>query len=107
MSNPLHFQSPIQLTDVELIGDNEWGYGPVQRWFVHQDLRGRPEDFRCAECEEVGCRGQCSIDFEAASVETSQQHPNLPPDNSFFIAARRKELRRLRKSRRGDPEGNA
>jgi hypothetical protein len=38
---------------------NEHGYGGVARWFVPEDLRGRPEDFTCEYCESVGCRGTC------------------------------------------------
>lgn len=37
----------------------EHGYGGVARWFVPEDLRGKPEDFTCEHCESVGCRGTC------------------------------------------------
>jgi hypothetical protein len=42
----------------------EHGYGGVDRWFVGEDLRGKPEDFRCAKCEEIGCVGECEEWFE-------------------------------------------
>ena len=38
----------------------EHGYGGVARWFVEDALRGKPEDFTCEECGEVGCCcGEC------------------------------------------------
>lgn len=37
----------------------EHGYGGVDTWHVGESLRGKPEDFRCAECREIGCRGDC------------------------------------------------
>ena len=33
----------------------ERGYGGIQRWFVEESLRGKPEDFMCEECGSVGC----------------------------------------------------
>jgi len=35
----------------------EHGYGGIERWFVVEELRGRPEDFQCAECGEIACSG--------------------------------------------------
>lgn len=40
----------------------EHGYGGISRWFVEESLRGKPEDFRCEDCQEVGCSGDCSYD---------------------------------------------
>ncbi len=37
--------------------DPESGYGGVDRWFVGEELRGKPDDFRCEMCERVGCDG--------------------------------------------------
>lgn len=37
----------------------EHGYGGVDRWFVDESLRGRPEDFTCESCQGVGCPGDC------------------------------------------------
>lgn len=43
----------------------EHGYGGIARWFVPDKLRGRPEDFTCEHCGEVGCSGECrNRDFE-------------------------------------------
>jgi hypothetical protein len=39
--------------------DPEHGYGGVDRWFVSEELRGDPEDFRCKECQSTGCDGHC------------------------------------------------
>jgi hypothetical protein len=36
----------------------EHGYGGIERWFVGEELRGKPDDFRCVECGEVGCSGE-------------------------------------------------
>jgi hypothetical protein len=44
---------------------SEHGYGGVARWFVEEHLRGKPDDFRWANCESVGCSGQCDDDFYA------------------------------------------
>lgn len=35
--------------------DPEYGFGGVERWHVPEHLRGKPEDFRCANCDRVGC----------------------------------------------------
>jgi hypothetical protein len=37
----------------------EHGYGGIERWFIPDELRGKPEDFTCEYCEGVGCRGTC------------------------------------------------
>jgi len=37
----------------------EHGYGGVDEWFVPEDLRGKPEDYRCKTCSEIGCKGYC------------------------------------------------
>jgi hypothetical protein len=37
----------------------EHAYGGIARWFVEEELRGKPEDFRCANCQVIGCRGDC------------------------------------------------
>lgn len=40
-------------------------YGGVERWFVPEDLRGRPDDFRCKKCDHVGCDGtECGDDYD-------------------------------------------
>ena len=36
-------------------------YGGIERWFIEPELRGRPEDFRCANCQYVGCEGYCDV----------------------------------------------
>jgi len=38
---------------------DEHGYGGIARWFVPEELRGKPEDFTCEHCDSVGCRGDC------------------------------------------------
>lgn len=35
----------------------EHGYGGIERWYIGEELRGTPEEFRCAECGEFGCSG--------------------------------------------------
>jgi hypothetical protein len=32
-------------------------YGGIDRWHVPDELRGKPEDFRCARCDWFGCDG--------------------------------------------------
>jgi len=53
---------------IKLTGANaqalENGYGGISRWFVDESLRGRPEDFRCPLCEEMGCQGECDAGRE-------------------------------------------
>jgi len=45
--------------------DVESCYGGIERWFVPEDLRGDPDDFRCAHCDRVGCDGNdCRDAFE-------------------------------------------
>jgi hypothetical protein len=44
--------------------DVEASYGGVDRWFVAEALRGKPEDFRCAHCERVGCNGRECQDWD-------------------------------------------
>lgn len=46
----------IKLTGA-IAQSSEHGYGGVERWFVDESLRGKPEDFRCSSCGEVGCSG--------------------------------------------------
>ncbi len=38
--------------------DPESSYGGIDRWYVPEELRGRPDDFRCEHCERVGCDGR-------------------------------------------------
>ena len=40
--------------------DPEQGYGGVARWFVPEELRGNPDEFRCPDCQLVGCHGMCT-----------------------------------------------
>ncbi|MCE9605055.1 MAG: hypothetical protein K8U03_09170 [Planctomycetia bacterium] len=37
-------------------------YGGVANWFVDEQDRGSPEDFRCQRCGDVGCTGDCRED---------------------------------------------
>jgi hypothetical protein len=37
----------------------EQAYGGIKRWFIPEELRGIPDDWRCANCGEVGCPGDC------------------------------------------------
>lgn len=34
-------------------------YGGVDRWLIHESLRGDPEAYRCRSCGRVGCQGEC------------------------------------------------
>jgi hypothetical protein len=44
--------------------DFEHGYGGIARWFIPEELRGKPDDFRCDDCHSVGCAGDCiEMDF--------------------------------------------
>ena len=47
--------------------DPEHGYGGIDRWFVNESLRGTPDEYRCADCGEVGCNGEechyCDFDY--------------------------------------------
>lgn len=48
----------IKLTGaIALAGEH--GYGGITRWFVPEELRGKPEDYRCLDCDEVVCAGDC------------------------------------------------
>lgn len=46
----------IRLTGA-IVQDHESAYGDIDRWHVPPDLRGNPDDFRCANCNRVGCDG--------------------------------------------------
>lgn len=35
--------------------DPDQGYGGIDLWFVPEDLRGKPDDYRCETCGEVCC----------------------------------------------------
>lgn len=48
----------IKLTGA-IARDVEQGYGGIARWFVPEELRGNPEDFRCENCQQVACDKQC------------------------------------------------
>ena len=37
----------------------ERGYGGIARWSVPIELRGDPEDYRCGDCGDLGCNGEC------------------------------------------------
>lgn len=44
--------------------DPESCYGGIERWHVPEELRGKPEDFRCERCERIGCDGrECREDY--------------------------------------------
>ena len=46
--------------------DEESSYGEVDRWFVPEGQRGKPEAFRCERCGEIGCScngKDCEGDF--------------------------------------------
>jgi hypothetical protein len=40
-----------------LAQDPEGCFGGVDRWHVPEALRGKPDDYRCATCGQVGCDG--------------------------------------------------
>lgn len=42
--------------------DPEASWGGVAEWYVDEELRGDPEEFRCDVCGQVGCRGGCRED---------------------------------------------
>lgn len=42
--------------------DENSGYGGIDRWSVPEELRGKPDDFRCKVCDEVGCSADHSQD---------------------------------------------
>lgn len=37
----------------------EHAYGGIQRWFIPEEFRGDPDDYRCTGCMNVGCPGDC------------------------------------------------
>lgn len=45
-----------------LAQDPEQGLGEVERWFIPEGARGKPEDFRCGHCEQIGCSGVDCVD---------------------------------------------
>ena len=47
-------EQAIKLTGAVAL-DPTHGYGGITRWFVPEDLQGKPEDFACSECGSVGC----------------------------------------------------
>jgi hypothetical protein len=49
-----------------LAEDPEHGFGGVDEWFVPEDLRGEPKDFRCDRCGDVGCAGLDCEDIGSA-----------------------------------------
>jgi hypothetical protein len=51
-------EAAIRLTGA-IAQDPAHAFGGVERWLVPEALRGRPDDFRCGHCEEVGCNGDC------------------------------------------------
>jgi hypothetical protein len=53
----------IKLTGA-IAQSSEHGYGGVARWFVPEELRGKPEEFICEGCGSVGCSGDCTNDFD-------------------------------------------
>ena len=48
-----------------LAQDSEHDFGGIYAWLVPEELRGKPEDFRCATCGDVGCDGRrcCEEDY--------------------------------------------
>jgi hypothetical protein len=42
----------------------EQGYGGVDCWHVPQHYRANPDDYRCEDCGEVGCQGECRQEAE-------------------------------------------
>lgn len=48
----------IKLTGA-IAQSGEHGYGGISRWFVPEELRGKPEDLVCNGCGSVGCPGDC------------------------------------------------
>lgn len=46
-----------------LAQDPEKGYGGIEHWHVPEELRGKPDDFRCPHCDRIGCDGrECGED---------------------------------------------
>jgi len=43
--------------------DFEHAFGGVDRWHVPPELRGNPDDFRCDDCGNVGCPGDCADEW--------------------------------------------
>lgn len=52
----------IKLTGA-IAQSSEHGYGGIERWFVPEELQGKPEDFICEGCQSVGCSGDCFDDY--------------------------------------------
>lgn len=44
--------------------DPEQGLGGVEHWFIPPGARGNPDDFRCANCDRVGCDGEECRDYD-------------------------------------------
>jgi hypothetical protein len=45
--------------------DPESAYGGVDEWMVANELRGNPDDYRCANCGHVACdRDGCAVDYD-------------------------------------------
>lgn len=41
---------------------NSYGFGGIKEWLVQEELRGKPEDFTCEKCGDVGCDGTACCD---------------------------------------------
>lgn len=44
--------------------DPESAYGGVEVWNVPPDLRGKPEDFRCERCDQIGCKEDDCCEYD-------------------------------------------
>jgi hypothetical protein len=45
-----------------LAQDPERGYGGIEQWYIAESLRADPDQFRCSNCGEVCCDGECDLD---------------------------------------------
>jgi len=46
-----------------LAQDPEQPFGGIDRWHVPEEQRGKPDDFRCPNCDRVGCdQKECQED---------------------------------------------
>ena len=58
----------IRLTSA-LAADPASTFGAVNRWFIPEAERGSPDEFRCDNCGEIGCQGEC---LQAVAWDSSE-----------------------------------
>jgi hypothetical protein len=46
--------------------DSEHGFGGIERWHVPESLRPGPDEFRCENCETIGCDGKSCVEEYSA-----------------------------------------